>query len=81
MQSGTAESLLNSSNGIKLSNTNLTNIDLNTASSSTSSSGVKASNNTYQHHVNVGFLIFAILLVMVAGILFWTAGRSVKNTT
>jgi hypothetical protein len=79
VQPGTAESLLSSQNGITLSSTSLPGVNLSTVSASQST----ATNPSAQakHHVSAPLLIFAVLLIAAAGVMFWATSRSVKNTT
>jgi hypothetical protein len=79
VQPGTAATLLNSSQGIKLADTALPAINLGTSTAATSSAS--PSKNSNQHHINGPLLGFAGLLIVVALVLFWTASHSIKNTT
>jgi hypothetical protein len=78
VQPGTATALLSSQNGIKLSGTALSTVNLGTASTKTFSS---TPGPAVKHHVSAPLLGFAILLVIAAAVMFYAVGRSVKTTT
>src|SRR2546421_637495 len=78
VQSGTPADVLRSTNGIPLSNTALSVVNLGgtTTSATTSSKPV-----TPKHHANVPLLGFSALLIVIAIVMFWIDSRSVKTTT
>ncbi len=76
VQTGTADSLLTSNNGISLNNTPVTTVSL---TGSTQSQSPRQ--DTAAHHMNYALLGFSILLFVVAVGLFWATGRTEKNTT
>jgi hypothetical protein len=69
---------LTSNQGISLSGSPLTTVDL--SGSTTTQSQAKTSAAT-KHHVNGVLLGASIALVVVAVALFWAVSRSAKNTT
>jgi hypothetical protein len=84
VQPGTATALLNSSGGVPLGGTVLTTVSLNRATPAAAPatvSSVSQAGSPPKHHVNTALFGFSVLLLVVAAVLFWTAGRSVKNTT
>lgn len=78
LQPGTDSSLLTSSNGINLSD--ITSNGTTSASTTTASSQV-ASTEPVHHKVNPVLLGFAIILFVVAIVLFAITSRSEKSTT
>jgi len=78
VQPGTAQALLSSQNGVKLSGTALSTVNLGTASTSTVHSNP---GTAVKHHVSAPLLGFALLLIVVAAVMFYFVGRSVKTTT
>jgi hypothetical protein len=79
VQPGTAASVLTSQGGQQLTPTSLPTVSLGT------STGTRTTATTQpvaqKHHVNPTLAGFAILLLLVAAVLFWTTSRSVKSTT
>ena len=80
VQPGTATALLSSPGGLPLQGTKLTTVSLNAATPATVAS-VSPAAALPKHHVNTALFGFSALLLVVAIVLFWTANRSVKNTT
>ena len=82
VQPGTATSLLNSQNGVSLSATPLTIVDLsNTEASTAITTKSDAASIKPTHHVNTALIAISIGLVVVAIGLFWAIQRSAKSTT
>jgi hypothetical protein len=78
IQPTTASNLLISSNGVPLSQTPLSTVNL---GSSTTSLPTNASPPAAKYHVNSVLVVIVIGLFILAVVLFWLTGRSVKNTT
>jgi len=78
VQSGTANSLLTSTQGISLQNLAVPTVGLGTT---TATSTPKANTSTTKHTVHPGFVAVAILLFAIAIGSFWSISRSEKNTT
>jgi hypothetical protein len=83
VQPGTATALLNNGQGgVPLHGTALSTVNLAPATAAATVTvqpplpGMPA-----KHHINTPLFGMAILLFVVAAVLFWTTGRSVKNTT
>jgi hypothetical protein len=77
VQPGTINSLLTSTQGVSLSGTPLTTVNL---TGSTQAQPDQASQPAH-HHINYGLYGVSILLCVVAAVLFWATSRSAKNTT
>jgi hypothetical protein len=76
VQPGTTASLLTSTGGVPLQNTQLSTVDL------TSSSQAKtAPTTTTTHHVNPGLIALPVILLFIAAVLIWSINRSAKTTT
>lgn len=71
---------LNSTNGISLQPTPLNGVDIGSTAASTSASSA-ASGTPAKHHVNGSLLAVAVLLFVVAAVMFLQTFRSANNTT
>ncbi len=80
VQPGTAANLLNSQNGVQLSNLVLPTVDLNAAATPSMLSSSTPTGAT-KHHVNLTLLTVPGLFMIVAIVLFFVANRSIKSTT
>ncbi|HVX23892.1 MAG TPA: hypothetical protein VG992_00920 [Candidatus Saccharimonadales bacterium] len=76
VQTGTANSLLTSTNGVPLHAAPLTTVSL-----STTSAGTAVPTPVKPHHVNVPLISISVLLFVVAAASFWATARSAKTTT
>lgn len=79
VQPGTSKSILTSDNGLSLTPSAVTTVDLNATSSATSQP--TADPVAASHHINPALLGISIALVVLAIGLFWGISRSAKSTT
>lgn len=77
VQSGTAENVLRSNDGVQLKPTPVTTINLNRTATGTTAQPTTSS----KHHIHPVLGIFSVTLFVLAIVLFWATGRSAKNTT
>ena len=81
VQSGTARSLLTSSQGVSLSNTPVTTVSLNATATNATTSAQTVNTSPTSHAINPVALGFCGLLFVAAVLLFFVTSRSAKNTT
>ena len=81
VQPGTATSLLTSKQGVSLSNTPVTTVNLNGAQTTAATSAQTPNNTATSRDVNPVALGFCGLLFVAAVVLFLVTSRSAKNTT
>ena len=81
VQPGTAASLLNGQAGVPLHGTALSTVNLAPGATATQTHASTAAAAKPKHHTNPVLFGVAVLLLLVAIVLFWLTSRSVKNTT
>lgn len=79
VQPGTATALLNSGQGVELTQTSLPTVSLDNSTAGQTTSVVPLA--VKAHHINAGLLSVPVLLILAAGIFFWLTNRSAKTTT
>ncbi|HEY5442561.1 MAG TPA: hypothetical protein VIJ68_03415 [Candidatus Saccharimonadales bacterium] len=81
VQPGTTTSLLSgSTSGVALRPTALPTVNLTNVPATSTQATTQAAPAKAPHHVNSALLGMAILLFVVAVVLFWVTNRSAKNT-
>ena len=80
VQPTTSGNLLKSQGGIPLDSTVLPTVDL-SAVSQQGQTQAASTTPAAPRHINTTYLVFPVLLFVIAVVAFWLTNRSVKNTT